>query len=101
MEQHFGGAEELHDIRILRFSGAKRPNAAKRGEKIRLELQDKNGKSAEFEFLVIWREDYPNGYELDCQVLDARQRATIIVNFDHPEEDGVKLRRDVVLTLSR
>lgn len=101
MEQHFDGAEELHDVRILRFLGAKRPNAAKRGERIQLELQGEDGKSVRLELLVIWREDYPNGYELDCQVLGTRQRATIIVNFDHPEEDGVKLRRDVVLTPSR
>lgn len=100
MEQHFDGVGELHDVKILRFSGLERPNMAKRGEEIHLSLEEGSEKIARLKFLVVWREDYPNGYELDCRVIGAQQRASITVDFAHPEEDGVRLRREIALTSS-
>lgn len=98
MEQHFAVEDEFHDIRIYAFrDGATRPNKAKPGDEIQLELVstgEQRNVNAELDVIarVTWRENYPYGYELICIAESLARRATVVVDKRRPDMDGVRLQ---------
>lgn len=113
MGQYFEVEDEFHDIRLYAFhDGAPRPDEAKPGDEIELDLvpmigepafpdgrfspeEVENGlvaKRLSLTARVTWRENYPNGYELICVAESLKRRATVVVNKGHPDMDGAKLQ---------
>lgn len=98
-KQRFDWDNPEYKFQYLDFPDKERPDEAKIGQEITLDLLDKDRKRVVLKGRVTYREDYPNGYELDCRILGMKKRAIVVVNFGSPENDGVRLQyaADVVI----